>query len=102
MKAKGGEKISKDQSSEGSSDRCAQCGQVRPSNEPVYLRERDIFIGPLTEVAEPDGEDFLLARIAGELLELPMELSAQLRALVGLRVIVGKIAGQYRAGVSTQ
>ena len=102
MKAKGGEKISKDQSSEGLLDWRTQCRQVLPSNEPVYLRELDIIVGKLSNVIEPDGEDFLLARIAGLLVELPKSLSAQLWALMGQKVIVGLITGQYRAGRSSR
>jgi hypothetical protein len=102
MKTKGGERISKEQSSEGSPERCTQCGQVLPSNEPIRLRECEGWHGTLSAIIEPAGEDIILARIAGVMVELPRELSAQLRALVGLRVIVGKIAGQYRAGRSTQ
>lgn len=66
-------------------------------NEAVRLRELDIIVGTLSDLIEPDGEDFLLARIANELIELPKSLSPSLWGYMGERVIVGRITGQYRA-----
>jgi hypothetical protein len=58
--------------------------------------------GRLTDIIESDREDFLLVRIAGELVELPKTLSEQLRGLIGQRVVVGHVAGQYRVGRCSQ
>ncbi len=68
---------------------------------PSRLRELDIIVGKLSDVIEPDGEDFVLARIADELIELPKVLSASLWGYMGERVIVGCITGQIRAERST-
>jgi hypothetical protein len=68
----------------------------------VRLHDPEIVIGKLSDIIEPDGQEFLLARIAGELIELPKPLSEQLWGLMGQKVIVGLVARLYRAGVSTQ
>jgi hypothetical protein len=65
------------------------------------LRELDIIVGKLSDIIEPDGEDFVLARIADELIELPKSLSASLWGYMGEKVIVGCITGQIRAARST-
>ena len=70
-------------------------------DEAIRLRELDIIVGTLSDVIEPDGEDFVLARIADELIELPKVLSASLWGYMGERVIVGLITGQIRAERST-
>jgi len=79
-----------------SADNAAQHGDT------IRLRELDIVVGTLSDIIQPDGEDFLLARIAGELIELPKSLSASLWGYMGEKVIVGRITGQIRAERSTQ
>jgi hypothetical protein len=66
------------------------------------LSEPEVITGQLLEVVEPDGQDFLIARIAGLLVELPKCLSESLQSMMGQKVIVGRILGIYRAELSTQ
>jgi hypothetical protein len=98
---KGGEKTKKEQSSEGSSERCTQCGQLLPSKEPIRLRERDIFWGPLQELSESEDEDMILAKIECRFVEVPKELAGQLQELVGKDVVIGKFDGKYRTGAKS-
>jgi hypothetical protein len=71
------------------------------TSEPIRLPKNDIFVGSLQNIIEPDGEDFILAMVEGELLELSRALADKLRSLMGKRVIVGNVAGQIRAEART-
>lgn len=68
----------------------------------IHPNELDIVVGTLSNIIEPDDQDFLLARIAGQMVELPKSLSASLWALMGQKVIVGLLLGKHRAEMSTQ
>jgi hypothetical protein len=100
--ANGGEKTKIKELSQEDLKRCTQCGQVLLSSEPGHLDEGRFIIGQLSDIVEPDGEDYLLARIAGKMMELPKSLSASLWALMGRKVVAGLILGQYKVGLSTQ
>jgi hypothetical protein len=66
------------------------------------LSELEVVTGRLLEVIDPGGQDFLTARIAGLLVELPKSLSKSLQSMMGQKVIVGLVLGIYRAELSTQ
>lgn len=68
-----------------------------PLVETIQLMDCQGRRGVLTDIIEPDGEDLILARIAGELVELPRALSARLWGLMGQRVVVARFGDNYRA-----
>lgn len=71
-----------------------------PSCETIQLNPRDLHRGVLTDIIEPDGEEIVLARINGSLIELPRDLSAQLWGLLGQRIIVARFGDKYRAALA--
>lgn len=72
-----------------------------PGAEIIRLRECEGWDGRLTDIIEPDGEDIILAEIAGRLVELPRGLSEELWALMGQKIRTARILGQIRLGAQT-
>lgn len=68
------------------------------TEEILRLQERGVFIGLLSDIIEPDGEDIILARIEDTLVEVPRGLSEKLWGMVGQRAVIGLFDGQYLAG----
>ena len=71
------------------------------SVEPTRLKERQVFLGYLSDVIEPDGEDIIFPLIENCMVEVPKYLAPELQKLVGKRVVIGKFDGKYRAGRSS-
>jgi hypothetical protein len=69
-----------------------------PLAETICLADCQGRRGILTDIIEPDGEEIVLARVAGELVELPGQLSAQLWGLLGQRVVVARVGDCYQVG----
>lgn len=65
-------------------------------NDTVILSDGDLLRGSLADIIEPDGEDILLAEIAGDLVEVPKALSSALWSLVGKRIWLACIGGKIR------
>lgn len=63
------------------------------------LSEGDILRGKLSDIIEPDGQDIILADIAGDLVEVPKAQSPALWSMVGWRIWLACIGGQIRSGV---
>ena len=70
--------------------------------EIVPLQEVEFVIGTLYDVVYLDGQDTCLARIAGELIDLPLEHLAKLRGYLGKRVVVGLLLEKYRVELSSR
>ena len=69
--------------------------------EPTRLKEGQVFLGYLSDVIEPDGEDIIFPLIENCMVEVPKYLAPELQKLVGKRVVIGKFDGKYRAGRSS-
>jgi hypothetical protein len=68
----------------------------------IRLPKGDRFIGLLTDVIKPAGEDFVLALIEESMVQVPKELAPELWALLGQRTIIGNIPHTgWRVGAHT-
>lgn len=65
------------------------------------LSEGDIYRGKLADIIEPDGQDIILADIAGDLIEVPKAQSSALWSMVGWRIWLACIGGKIRFAVVT-
>lgn len=63
--------------------------------------EGDIYRGKLSDIIEPDGQDIILADIAGDLVEVPKAQSSALKSMVGWRIWLACIGGEIRFAVVT-
>jgi hypothetical protein len=67
----------------------------------ICLPKNGIFFGILSDIIEPDGEDFVLACMEGSLVAAPKALGPELWKLRSERVILANVAGKLRAEVAT-